>query len=69
MKTLLMGRVCITNSKNKKERKQEKRAHSGSGCWVEAYGNGYAYNGKYDGYGVETWARGSRYRGQYRQGL
>ncbi|TXG51256.1 hypothetical protein EZV62_023780 [Acer yangbiense] len=26
-------------------------------------------DGKYDGYGVETWARGSRYRGQYRQGL
>ncbi|KAJ0431440.1 putative 1-phosphatidylinositol-4-phosphate 5-kinase [Helianthus annuus] len=24
---------------------------------------------KYDGYGVETWAKGSRYRGQYRQGL
>ncbi|KAL3537102.1 hypothetical protein ACH5RR_000468 [Cinchona calisaya] len=30
------------------------------GDWVD---------GKYDGYGVETWARGSRYRGQYRQGL
>ncbi|CAI9786634.1 unnamed protein product [Fraxinus pennsylvanica] len=26
-------------------------------------------DGKYDGYGVESWARGSRYRGQYRQGL
>ncbi|EPS64865.1 hypothetical protein M569_09914, partial [Genlisea aurea] len=26
-------------------------------------------DGKYDGYGVETWARGSRYRGQYKQGL
>ena len=26
-------------------------------------------DGKYDGFGVETWARGSRYRGQYRQGL
>ncbi|XP_077214175.1 uncharacterized protein LOC143849009 isoform X2 [Tasmannia lanceolata] len=25
--------------------------------------------GKYDGYGVESWARGSRYRGQYRQGM
>ncbi|KAK3023218.1 hypothetical protein RJ639_043330 [Escallonia herrerae] len=24
---------------------------------------------KYDGHGVETWAKGSRYRGQYRQGL
>ncbi|RAL50683.1 hypothetical protein DM860_015830 [Cuscuta australis] len=30
------------------------------GDWVD---------GKYDGYGVETWAKGSRYRGQYRQGL
>ncbi|XP_008782234.2 junctophilin-3-like [Phoenix dactylifera] len=30
------------------------------GDWVD---------GKYDGYGVESWARGSRYRGQYRQGL
>ncbi|KAL5064223.1 hypothetical protein RYX36_025960 [Vicia faba] len=30
------------------------------GDWVD---------GKYDGYGVETWARGSRYRGQYRKGL
>jgi hypothetical protein len=30
------------------------------GDWVD---------GKYDGFGVETWARGSRYRGQYRQGL
>ncbi|PPS03531.1 hypothetical protein GOBAR_AA17124 [Gossypium barbadense] len=30
------------------------------GDWVD---------GKYDGYGVETWARGSRYRGQYKQGL
>ncbi|OIW10332.1 hypothetical protein TanjilG_28083 [Lupinus angustifolius] len=30
------------------------------GDWVD---------GKYDGYGVETWARGSRYHGQYRQGL
>ncbi|KAF1884000.1 hypothetical protein Lal_00012960 [Lupinus albus] len=30
------------------------------GDWVD---------GKYDGYGVETWARGSRFRGQYRKGL
>lgn len=30
------------------------------GDWVD---------GKYDGYGIESWARGSRYRGQYRQGL
>ncbi|QHO49386.1 hypothetical protein HN51_001309 [Arachis hypogaea] len=30
------------------------------GDWVD---------GRYDGYGVETWARGSRYRGMYRQGL
>ncbi|KAK1554533.1 hypothetical protein Q3G72_013627 [Acer saccharum] len=26
-------------------------------------------DGKYDGYGIESWARGSRYKGQYRQGL
>ncbi|KAK6939850.1 MORN motif [Dillenia turbinata] len=26
-------------------------------------------DGRYDGYGIESWARGSRYRGQYRQGL
>ena len=25
-------------------------------------------DGKYDGYGIESWARGSRYKGQYRQG-
>ncbi|XP_021760530.1 uncharacterized protein LOC110725345 [Chenopodium quinoa] len=30
------------------------------GDWVD---------GKYDGYGIESWARGSRYRGQYRGGL
>ncbi|KAJ0251246.1 Uncharacterized protein HA466_0136060 [Hirschfeldia incana] len=30
------------------------------GDWVD---------GKYDGFGVETWAKGSRYRGQYRQGM
>ncbi|KAJ8541702.1 hypothetical protein K7X08_002518 [Anisodus acutangulus] len=30
------------------------------GDWVD---------GKYDGYGIESWARGSKYRGQYRQGL
>lgn len=30
------------------------------GDWVD---------GRYDGYGIESWARGSRYRGQYRQGL
>ncbi|CAA2983298.1 radial spoke head 10 homolog B-like [Olea europaea subsp. europaea] len=26
-------------------------------------------DGRYDGYGIESWAKGSRYRGQYRQGL
>ncbi|KAL5704278.1 hypothetical protein ACHQM5_022728 [Ranunculus cassubicifolius] len=26
-------------------------------------------DGRYDGYGIESWARGSRYRGQYRHGL
>ncbi|CAL9111126.1 unnamed protein product [Musa textilis] len=26
-------------------------------------------DGKYDGWGIESWARGSRYRGQYRRGL
>ncbi|KAJ8445121.1 hypothetical protein Cgig2_029493 [Carnegiea gigantea] len=30
------------------------------GDWVD---------GRYDGYGIESWARGSRYRGQYRAGL
>lgn len=30
------------------------------GDWVD---------GKYDGYGIESWAKGSRYRGQYRNGL
>ncbi|KAM7483007.1 hypothetical protein LguiB_007590 [Lonicera macranthoides] len=29
--------------------KFQKVAHSGSGFWVQAYGNGDAYNGKYDG--------------------
>ncbi|KZV14198.1 junctophilin-3-like [Dorcoceras hygrometricum] len=27
------------------------------------------YDGGYDGYGIENWARGSRYKGQYRQRL
>lgn len=26
-------------------------------------------DGKYDGYGIESWARGSRYKGQYKHGL
>ncbi|GAB4844887.1 hypothetical protein Ancab_038278 [Ancistrocladus abbreviatus] len=30
------------------------------GDWVD---------GKYDGYGIESWAKGSKYRGQYRQGM
>ncbi|XP_076923064.1 uncharacterized protein LOC143585075 [Bidens hawaiensis] len=45
-----------------------------SGCGVYYYYMSGRYegdwvDGKYDGYGVETWARGSRYRGQYLQGL
>eukprot|EP00252_Welwitschia_mirabilis_P020641 TRINITY_DN5097_c0_g1_i1.p1 TRINITY_DN5097_c0_g1~~TRINITY_DN5097_c0_g1_i1.p1 ORF type:complete len:483 (-),score=59.70 TRINITY_DN5097_c0_g1_i1:611-2059(-) len=45
---------------------------SGSGVYyyyVNGRYEGDWVDGKYDGYGVETWARGSRYRGQYRQGL
>ncbi|KAL4356278.1 hypothetical protein AHAS_Ahas09G0070700 [Arachis hypogaea] len=30
------------------------------GDWVD---------GKYEGFGVETWARGSRYKGQFKMGL
>ncbi|XP_058754180.1 uncharacterized protein LOC131627353 [Vicia villosa] len=30
------------------------------GDWVD---------GRYDGYGIESWARGSRYKGQYRKGM
>ncbi|KAL3815232.1 hypothetical protein ACJIZ3_016500 [Penstemon smallii] len=45
---------------------------SGSGVYYYYMSGRYEgdwIDGKYDGYGVETWARGSRYRGQYRQGL
>ncbi|KAJ8900177.1 hypothetical protein K2173_024817 [Erythroxylum novogranatense] len=45
---------------------------SGSGVYYYCMSGRYEgdwVDGKYDGYGVETWARGSRYRGQYRQGL
>ncbi|MBA0826850.1 hypothetical protein Goarm_011669 [Gossypium armourianum] len=45
---------------------------SGSGVYyycMKARYEGDWIDGKYDGYGVETWAKGSRYRGQYRQGL
>lgn len=45
---------------------------SGSGVYYYYLSGRYEgdwVDGKYDGYGVETWARGSRYRGQYRQGL
>ncbi|KAE8658482.1 hypothetical protein F3Y22_tig00116971pilonHSYRG00598 [Hibiscus syriacus] len=45
---------------------------SGSGVYyyyMKGRYEGYWIDGKYDGYGVETWAKGSRYRGQYRQGL
>ncbi|XP_058751134.1 uncharacterized protein LOC131624186 [Vicia villosa] len=45
---------------------------SGSGVYYYSMSGKYEgdwIDGRYDGYGVETWARGSRYRGQYRQGL
>ncbi|XWS35567.1 hypothetical protein CRYUN_Cryun20dG0008200 [Craigia yunnanensis] len=45
---------------------------SGSGVYYYYMSGRYEgdwVDGKYDGYGVETWARGSRYRGRYRQGL
>ncbi|XP_059633809.1 uncharacterized protein LOC132276412 isoform X2 [Cornus florida] len=45
---------------------------SGSGVYYYYMSGRYEgdwVDGKYDGYGVETWARGSRYRGQYRLGL
>jgi hypothetical protein len=45
---------------------------SGSGVYYYYMSGRYEgdwVDGKYDGYGVETWARGSRYRGHYRQGL
>ncbi|KAG6538005.1 junctophilin-1-like [Zingiber officinale] len=45
---------------------------SGSGVY-KFYGKGIYegdwVDGRYEGYGIESWARGSRYRGQYRQGL
>ncbi|KAL2511551.1 histone H3 K4-specific methyltransferase SET7/9 family protein [Abeliophyllum distichum] len=45
---------------------------SGSGVYYYYMSGRYEgdwVDGKYDGYGVETWARGSRYRGRYRQSL
>ncbi|XVF51882.1 hypothetical protein PTKIN_Ptkin04bG0219900 [Pterospermum kingtungense] len=45
---------------------------SGSGVYyyyMKGRYEGDWIDGKYDGFGVETWAKGSRYRGQYRQGL
>lgn len=45
---------------------------SGSGVYYFYMSGRYEgdwVDGKYDGYGVETWACGSRYRGQYRCGL
>ncbi|CAA6664945.1 unnamed protein product [Spirodela intermedia] len=45
---------------------------NGSGVYYY-FGNGKYegdwVDGRYDGYGIESWARGSRYRGQYRHGL
>ncbi|KAG2397666.1 uncharacterized protein HKW66_Vig0140980 [Vigna angularis] len=38
-------------------------------CHMSGRYEGDWVDGKYDGYGVETWARGSRHRGQYREGL
>eukprot|EP00250_Pteridium_aquilinum_P020751 c24930_g1_i1 orf=735-2099(-) len=46
--------------------------YSGSGVYCFYLSGRYEgdwVDGKFDGYGVETWARGSRYRGQYRFGL
>lgn len=45
---------------------------NGSGVYnffVNGRYEGEWIDGKYDGYGIESWARGSRYKGQYRQGL
>ncbi|GAB4834656.1 hypothetical protein Ancab_032919 [Ancistrocladus abbreviatus] len=44
---------------------------SGTYCYYMMSGKyeGDWINGKCDGYGVETWAKGSGYRGQYREGL
>lgn len=45
---------------------------NGSGVYnffVNGRYEGEWVDGKYDGYGIESWARGSRYKGQYRQGL
>ncbi|KAH7567890.1 hypothetical protein ACOSP7_009876 [Xanthoceras sorbifolium] len=45
---------------------------NGSGVYnffVNGRYEGEWVDGKYDGYGIESWARGSRYKGQYRQGV
>ncbi|KAL1196176.1 Phosphatidylinositol 4-phosphate 5-kinase 1 [Cardamine amara subsp. amara] len=45
---------------------------NGSGVYyyfVKGRYEGDWIDGRYDGYGIESWARGSRYKGQYRQGL
>ncbi|KAG2322723.1 hypothetical protein Bca52824_015936 [Brassica carinata] len=31
--------------------------------------NGSGINGRYDGYGIECWSKGSKFKGQYKQGL
>ncbi|CAH8356271.1 unnamed protein product [Eruca vesicaria subsp. sativa] len=47
------------------------RSH-GSGVYYY-YANGRYegdwINGRYDGYGIESWSKGSKYKGQYKQGL
>ncbi|KAG2239008.1 hypothetical protein Bca52824_089868 [Brassica carinata] len=47
----------------------EKKTNSGSCLRSTALGMWDWVDGKYDGFGVETWSKGSRYRGQYRQGM
>ncbi|KAK8640051.1 hypothetical protein V6N13_138416 [Hibiscus sabdariffa] len=64
--------VQIYNNGDVYEGEFHKGKCSGSGVYyyyMKGRYEGDWIDGKYDGYGVETWAKGSRYRGQYRQGL
>ncbi|GLU00347.1 hypothetical protein SLE2022_177240 [Rubroshorea leprosula] len=64
--------VQVYNNGDGYEGEFHKGKCSGSGVYYYYMSGRYEgdwVDGKYDGYGVETWARGSRYRGQYRQGL
>ncbi|XP_028804725.1 uncharacterized protein LOC114759679 [Neltuma alba] len=64
--------VQVYNNGDVYEGEFHKGMCSGSGVYYYNMSGRYEgdwVDGKYDGYGVETWARGSRYRGQYRQGL